>query len=142
MIFRIAIVESRPSAFEHIQDMLVDDWILDGAARVGNTIAILAIDRGMNNLFGVANDRNVGIMGYHDDLPPVLHRADHWNEQMVDGLVVEIFFGLINNDRLIILIDQQIEHKKERPALPRRRLGQILAVQFQRIFRNEISERP
>ena len=38
---------------------------------------------------------------------------------MIDGLIVEIFFGLVNDDRPITLVDQQVEDQQERPALPR-----------------------
>jgi hypothetical protein len=112
MILCIPIIKGRPGAFEDVKHMHINDRILDRAARVSDPIALCAVDCGMDNLLGIANHGNIGVVGYHDDLASPLYGADDGNQQVIDGLIIEVLFGLIDDDRFVTLVHQQIEDKQ------------------------------
>ncbi len=78
------------------------------------------------DLFRIANDRDVRIVGHHDDLAPVLNRSDHGDKQMEDCLIVQILLGLVDDDRRVALINEQIEHQQKRSPFAWGELRQIL----------------
>ena len=51
----------------------------------------------MHDLLRVTDYRDVWIMRDHDDLAAFLHCPDDRDEQVIDSLIVEIFFGLIDS---------------------------------------------
>lgn len=68
MIFSVPIFEGSPSAFKNVHDLLVDIWVLDGPALIGNFELVLSIKGCVNNLFGVAYNCEVWVMGNHQYL--------------------------------------------------------------------------
>ena len=97
MIFCVAIIESWPRAFEHVQNMFVDNGILDSTAGVSDAVSIGPVDGCVHDLLRVTDYRDVWIMRDHDDLAAFLHCPDDRDEQVIDSLIVEIFFGLIDS---------------------------------------------
>ena len=88
---------------EHIENVFVDSGIFDRPTPVCDPISFRPIDGGVNNLLSVADYRDVWIVRHHYDLAALLYCPDDRNQQMIDGLVVEVFFRLINNDRASLL---------------------------------------
>ncbi len=76
----------------------------------------------MNNLLRIANDRDVRAVRHHDDLAALLHFLNDRDKQPVDSLAVEILFGLVNDDRLVALVYEQIKDQQQRSALARREM--------------------
>ena len=70
----------------------------------------------VDNLFSVANHRNVRTMRHHNYLASLLNILDHRYKQPVDRLAVEVLFGLVNDDRFVALVDEQIEDEQQGSA--------------------------
>ncbi len=55
-----------------------------------------------DDLIGVGVDDEIGVVRDHDDLPPKPSLGEERHEFVEDGLRVEIFLGLIDNERAIV----------------------------------------
>src|SRR5688572_14672748 len=115
----LAVVESRPCTLEDIDQVFVDVRGFDSAHGVDHGISGGPVDMRMNDLLGVAHDRDVGTVSYHNDLPPLLDVLDNRNQKPVDRLAVQVFLRLVNDDRLVALVDEKIEHQEKCSTLAR-----------------------
>jgi hypothetical protein len=54
-----------------------------------------------HNEFGITVHDNIGIMGNYEHLPTLFDRAELFDNQVIDQVIVEVVFGLIQDDRLL-----------------------------------------
>src|SRR5947207_3363286 len=71
-VFGLAVVESRPSPLQHVEDRSVNLRVLNRAGHVLNTMSVLRINRGTDDLLRVARNRQVRVMSDHENLTPLL----------------------------------------------------------------------
>lgn len=91
-------LESFSGTFEHLTGEGPRIFIVDGLARYDlSTIAEALED---DELLSIPQDRDVGVVGDDDDLPPLLGATERCNERAVDELAVEVVLGLIDEQRL------------------------------------------
>ena len=65
-ILRVTFVEDRSSAFQNVDDFLVDNRILNGSSELGDLVALFLVHLGIDNLLHVAHDGEVRIVGDED----------------------------------------------------------------------------
>ena len=80
MVLDAAIVERRHRAFQNIDDVPVDGWVLDGAGEIGDLRCILPIEYRPDNLLRITDDREIRIVGDHNDLPTFLSLGQDWDQ--------------------------------------------------------------
>lgn len=112
LIFRITVVEGRAGSFQYINRQMVDSWILDGAADVPHPIPLGLVDTAMDDLISVAHNCQVWIVSHDNHLSPLARFTQTWDERVKDRLVVEVLFGLVNDERIIALVDEKIEDQQ------------------------------
>lgn len=103
------IVECAVRAFQNIHGRLVDRRILDTASRVFDAVPVHFVDPAANDLIRVAHDSQVGVVRDDYHLPSSAGLADAVDEQLNNRFVVEIVFGLIDDDRDFFRIEQQVK---------------------------------
>ncbi|MCY1554966.1 hypothetical protein D9M68_915820 [compost metagenome] len=89
----------------------------------------------MDDLLCIANNRQVGVVRDHDDLPLFFGFGENGNEQTEHRLVVKILFRLIENDGGLSLVHQQVENQQKRATLARRQLLDLRVLEEQRVAR-------
>lgn len=119
VVLRIAQVERWLSPLQDIDDQLRDLGVFDAPGGVGDPIALRLVDACVNDLVCVTDDGKVRVVRHDHDLPPVLRVFDRRNEQRGDRLVVQVLFWLVDYERDISPIDQQVEDEQESPSLSR-----------------------
>src|SRR6266851_1806785 len=102
-------VKCWPSALQDIDRETVDVWVLDGAADVRHTISIGLVDATVNDLICIAHNRKIWIVSNDNYLPLFARFTQTWNKNVIDRLIVEILFGLVNNEGIIPFVDKKIE---------------------------------
>lgn len=93
----------------------------------------MLIDRAANYLLSVAHNRKIRVVRDHNYLAPFLGLFNARNKQFKYSLIVQIFFRLIDDERGIVLIDQQVENQKKGPTLTWRKFGKSLPCDSKRI---------
>jgi len=51
-------------------------------------------------------------VGHHNHLPAILCPFDAADQDLEDSLIVEIVLGLIDNDRYVVFVYQEIENQQ------------------------------
>ncbi len=74
-----------------------------------------------DDLLRVTDDGDVRVVRYDNNLAPLLRCHEYRNEMCDDGLVVQVTFWLVDDKRLVTLIDDEVENQKENSSLPRRK---------------------
>jgi hypothetical protein len=54
-----------------------------------------------HNELGITVHDNIGVMGNYEHLPTLFDRAELFDNQIVDQVIVEVVFRLIQDDRLL-----------------------------------------
>ena len=73
-----------------------DRWILYGPRNVRNSVAASLIQLRINNLLGVTNYGEIGVVRNHYDLSMVFRVLDRGHQHRRDGLVIKVLFWLID----------------------------------------------
>src|SRR5713101_1698883 len=93
-VFQATVVERRQRSFEDIHDGLIDAGVLNGPGiEIEVVLAILLVDRDMDDLLGVSDDGKIWIVRHEDDLPSFLSLFDEGDQDFINTLVVEVIFG-------------------------------------------------
>ena len=111
----IACVERGLAAFEDLPTPFGDRCILEPAARENATLSCLCVES--DHEFSVAQDGEVRVVRRDDDLPSLTDSCEDLDHLGKDVSVVEVIFGLIDEERLIAC--GQGERKERRRALTR-----------------------
>ncbi|MCW0197147.1 MAG: hypothetical protein OJI97_03275 [Sphingopyxis sp.] len=89
-------------ALENVADHLADRRVLEAAARIGDlgqAIPRMRTGRCNDDLIGIGVDHEIGVMRDDDDLALGLGLEEQADEFIIDGLGIEIFLGLIDDQR-------------------------------------------
>ena len=65
----------------------------------------MAVLIGNDNFLGIGSKGDVGVMGNNNNLASLLTILDESPQLGVDGLVVEVVFGLVNEDGAVALLE-------------------------------------
>lgn len=79
-VFSAPIPEGRLSTFRHINHSLIQARVLDCTALILQRVASCPVELRVNNLFCIATQRQVRVVGHHDDLPTLLGFLDDWHQ--------------------------------------------------------------
>ena len=87
----------------------------------------------MDDLLSVTYYSEIGVMGHDNNLTILLGMLDRGNKHRRDRLVIEILFWLVDDERDVTPVDEQIEHKKKVATFTRGKLveGLTLPAQFE-----------
>src|SRR6267143_3434789 len=107
-IFPLPINEGRLCSFKNLHDSGLDLGGLNGTGDISKLIVGL-VAASANDLLGIADHCQIRIVRDHDYLAALLRRLATGNENLVNGLVVEVLLRLIDNQRYVVLIHQEIE---------------------------------
>ena len=97
-IFKPPIIEGWQGALENVHNCSVDTGILNCARFKIEVIPVVRfINRYVNYLFCIGNDRKIRIVGDDYDLPTLFCLFQKLHQYLIDALVVEIVFRLIDH---------------------------------------------
>lgn len=65
---------------------------------------------------GVAHHGQAGVVRHHDGLAPILGFFDALDQHLENGLVAQVLLGLVDDDRYVVLVHQQVEDQQDPPA--------------------------
>ena len=114
MINFLSTLECILSAFHDFDDGLLDFWSVDAAMVHDDAIIFMATG---NDLVGIAQNREIGIVCGEDELCLGFHLPNQFNDVFVDGLVVKIILGLVYEHQVIFPLGQN-EQDQGGCALP------------------------
>ena len=82
-----------------------------------------------DDLIGVGVDDEIGVVRHHDDLALGLRRDEERHQFVEHGLRIEIFLGLIDDQRAIVgIVERQIEQQQHDAPRAGRELSDVDAV--------------
>ena len=117
-ILLTTIIEGWPSALKNINYALVNRYTL----KRPTLICKLAVLKPSNdNLIRVGHNSNIRIVRHDNHLSSRPSFLDCWYQEFLNRLIVEILIGLIQKDRTITAVHQQVEHQQKRTTLSRRK---------------------
>lgn len=103
--------------FEDVNDELSDHGVFNPTRRVVDPVSIHLVYLGVDDLFCVANDREVGVVSNDDNLPPLLRMPESWDQRSRDCVVIQVLFRLIDHERDVPLVDEKVEEQQEVSSL-------------------------
>ena len=111
-------------AFHDGYDGLLYPWLVNAAdLDVGASTG----KRTCTDLFRVAQYRKIGVVSRKDELDALLERPYQLDDILKNGLVVQVVFGLVNDDYIVVALAQNEEDQCGSP-LPQRMIAQLLSV--------------
>jgi hypothetical protein len=91
--------------------MVADRGTFERTRGVRNLVAVLDVHTGVDDLIRVAYDRQVGIVGYDKNLSAFTRLPDAIDQDLGDRVVVQIALRLIDDQRHVPFVDQQVKDK-------------------------------
>jgi len=98
-------MEGPKSSFQHVSHVLVHVRILKRSGCVGNSVVIGFVYFCVNNLVGIADNGQIGVMRYYEHLTSLSSLLDTLYKHFGNGVIIKITLRLINNKGQITLVD-------------------------------------
>src|SRR5690606_36739822 len=104
-VLELSILKGGLRAFKNFDYRALNSGRLDTARDVIERVGRLVAGRA-DDLLCVADHGQVGVVRNHDHFAPLLGRLDALDQLFEDGLVVQVFLGLVDDDRNVVLVHE------------------------------------
>ena len=128
-VFFFSQIKCGHCSFQNVNNTLSNTFVFNRSCCIRN-LECLFIHMATHDLFCVTRNSNIGIMCYDNNLPFLFGCTNARHQFSIYGLIIQIIFWLINDNRRIVFTQCQIEYKQNNATFTGRQLFKRTATHF------------